>query len=203
MYWATELRTPEAHSASTKDEVRTQRDVSQANAQPTLTRLLEINRGRLGVAAPAPELAKNASAPVPASAPPEPGPPVPHPERAREIGQLRQALPDNTSVPGNRTPAELEQYMAEIREQQQLSSVVASARASEAERKRYYDLQAKHYEDEIELAEYCEAQVARATQGDPSHEYCAEVAARAAETKQANSATLVALQRELRLDSIQ
>jgi heme exporter protein D len=125
--------------------------------------------------------------------------------RERETRELRSALPDNMHLPGKRSKAELQQQMADIQEQQQLLSAISSGKASVAEHQRYYELQAKRFQDEIELADHCEKTVAGMgeTARNSQHPFCAEVASRGKGTRESNEAALAALRQELHLDAAQ
>ena len=122
--------------------------------------------------------------------------------RERELHELQAALPENMHVPYKRSKEELQLQLEDIEEQQQLSTVVESGKATTADYERAYALQAKRFEDEMKLAEYCEKTVAGVAQEElAAHPLCAGVAARVNETRQSNVAALAALRQELHLET--
>jgi hypothetical protein len=122
--------------------------------------------------------------------------------KEREIRALQDALPENMHVPYKRSKEELQLQMADIQEQQQLFAAIESNKATTAEHQRYYELQAKRFEDEIALAEYCEKTVSGISQEEfAAHPLCAEVASRVNETRLTNAAALAELRQSLHLES--
>jgi hypothetical protein len=90
------------------------------------------------------------------------------------------------------------------RYERQLSGVIASSKGSAPARQRLYELQSKHYEEELALVEYCEKRMAGASQSYlEAHPMCAEIAYRAAHAKEANVAALAALRERLGVDAVQ
>ncbi len=74
---------------------------------------------------------------------------------AQEILDLKQALPDNRLIPVERTQAEAQELLEEMEEMQSIQELIAQDTATYSDRERYYDIQAKNFEDEIELINLC------------------------------------------------
>lgn len=118
--------------------------------------------------------------------------------RAAELRELQRALPENMHVPYQRSAEELQLQREELEEQQRLFAAIEGGRTTRAELERAYELQARRYEDELELAAHCEKTVAGLEQGAlAAHPFCASVASRSSGTKEANLAALAALRQEL------
>lgn len=115
----------------------------------------------------------------------------------REIQLLRDALPGNMMLPGIRTATELNNAVEDIKEQQHLQTLIESGKATANDLRRYYDLRAKHFEDELSLIEYCDKVLSTAdSEEDLPYSFCMEISVNSAEVRRANEASLAKLRQD-------
>jgi hypothetical protein len=115
-----------------------------------------------------------------------------------EIRLLKEALPGNIMLPGEKTEEELNQGLESIMEQQHIQALIDRQEATEHDLQRYYDLQAKVFEDEIALIDYCNQMVFEDQPGDDtSNPFCKSVSVEASEKRLANETSLEELRQSL------
>lgn len=118
--------------------------------------------------------------------------------KRREIQQLREALPGNMLVPGHKTEEERNAIYAAIEEQRKIQNLIQNNRAAPSDKQRYYDLQAKRFEDEIELVNHCKEMLSNINDNEHIfHDLCAEITEHADMVLEANEKSLNSLRNQL------
>jgi hypothetical protein len=109
----------------------------------------------------------------------------------REIQEIRESLPGNMMVPGNKPEAERNAIYADIEEQRQLQDLIQKNLATSYEKQRYYKLQAKRFEDEIELIQYCQEKLSNISDSEYIfHDLCSEITEHGEQIVEANQRSL-------------
>lgn len=115
-----------------------------------------------------------------------------------EIQQLKEALPGNMMVPGNKSEMERNVIYADMKEQYKLQDLIQNDQATDDERQRYYDLQAKRFEDEIELIQYCKEKLSHFSHNEHIyHDLCADITEYGDEVIEADEKSLDNLRNQL------
>jgi hypothetical protein len=118
--------------------------------------------------------------------------------KEHEISLLKEALPGNIMLPVEKTEEELDQQLESIIEQQELQALIDNQEATESDLQRYYKLQAKHFEDEIALIDYCNQIILENQPGDNTlYPFCMTVSEKSSEKRQANEASLEKLRQDM------
>lgn len=118
--------------------------------------------------------------------------------REQEIQLLRKALPENSLIPGKRSEQELTGYLKSIEEQQDIQNLINKKKATVNDLRRYYELQAKRFEDEIELIDFCQRIVSgKYSDRDTSLPFCTAVVMEGEAKRAANEQSLEELRQSL------
>ena len=121
-----------------------------------------------------------------------------HMAAEKEIRQLKEALPGNVMIPGKKTEEELDQMLESIKKQQYIQDLINEGEASGDDLRRYYELQAKRYEDEIALIDYCDQIISESqSEDDISNPFCKTVIEESGKKREANEASLEYLRQDL------
>ncbi len=108
-----------------------------------------------------------------------------------EIQMLHEALPENRLIPINRSKQELERTIESIEEEQYIQTLINNKEATAGDLQRYYDLQARQFEDEIALIDFCQKVVAEEHSAyDVAHPFCASVVLDGEAKRMANEESL-------------
>lgn len=113
-----------------------------------------------------------------------------------EIRMLQEALPENTLIPVKRSEQELSGFLQGIKEQKYLQTLINSKEAAPSDLRHYYDLQAKKFEDEIALIDFCQKILANENSAEDVP-FCTIVALDGKDKRKANEKSLEQLRRNL------
>ncbi len=117
---------------------------------------------------------------------------------AQEIFDLKQAMPDNRLIPVERTEAEAQELLQEMEEMQSIKELIDQDAATYSDRERYYDIQAKNFEDEIELINFCNDRVGSSMgSADNPNGICSNISKDSERRLQEIQKTMEQLQQEL------